>query len=253
MKSRSLVVAGALILALLATAGVFLYVSNVKEEAETGGELTTVLVSATDIPAGTDLNPLADQGAFTPKPFPTDSVVQGAVTSVAQLRDRTAAVPILAGEQIALSRLSGTQEKLPGGVFGLQEGYEAVTVRLTAEQMLGERLQTGDHVTFYAHFSDLGGSGVLDDQTAVVVPDARVLDVTTPIADPNSTTSSTESSDEVSAEQLVTLELTVEQGEQLVFSQNSGEVWLGLIRPGDNVPNEGPVDVSKILGKVAGS
>ena len=138
MKSRSLVVAGALVLALLATAGVFLYVSNVKEEAETGGALTTVLVSTTDIPAGTDLNPLADQGAFTPKPFPADSVVQGAVTSVGQLRDRAAAVPILAGEQIALSRLSGTQEKLPGGVFGLQEGYQAVTVRLTAEQMLGE-------------------------------------------------------------------------------------------------------------------
>jgi hypothetical protein len=57
----------------------------------------------------------------------------------------------------------------------------------------------------------------------------------------------------VSAEQLVTLELTVDQGEQLVFSQNSGEVWLGLIRPGDNVPNEGPIDVSKILGKVEGS
>jgi Flp pilus assembly protein CpaB len=249
MKSRSLVVAGALVLALLATAGVFLYVSNVKEEAETGGELTTVLVSTTDIPAGTDLDSLVDQGAFTPEQFPTDSVVQGAVTSVGQLRGRAAAVPILAGEQIVLSRLSGTQEKLPGGVFGLQEGYEAVAVRLTAEQMLGEKLQTGDHVTFFAHFTDLGGSGALDDQTAVVVPDTRVLDVTTPVADPTST----QSSDEVSVEQLVTLELTQEQGQQLVFAQNSGEVWLGLIRPGDRAPSEGPIDVSKILGKVEGS
>jgi Flp pilus assembly protein CpaB len=250
MKSRSLVVAGALILALLATAGVFLYVSNVKEEAETGGALTTVLVSTTDIPAGTDLDSLADQGAFTPEQFPSDSVVQGAVTSVGQLRGRAAAVPILAGEQIALSRLSGTQEKLPGGVFGLQEGYEAVAVRLTAEQMLGENLQTGDHVTFFAHFTELGGSGALDDQTAVVVPDARVLDVTTPVADADATTTE---SDEVIAEQLVTLELTQEQGQQLVFAQNSGEVWLGLIRPGDRAPSEGPIDVSKILGKVEGS
>ncbi len=249
MKSRSLVVAGALILALLATAGVFLYVSNVKEEAETGGALTTVLVSTTDIPAGTDLDSLIDQGAFTPEQFPTDSVVQGAVTSAGQLRGRAAAVPILAGEQIALSRLSGTQEKLPGGVFGLQEGYEAVAVRLTAEQMLGEKLQTGDHVTFYAHFTELGGSGALDDQTAVVVPDARVLDVTTSVADDAATTES----DEVAAEQLVTLELTQEQGQQLVFAQNSGEVWLGLIRPGDRAPSEGPIDVSKILGKVEGS
>ena len=249
MKSRSLVVVGALVLALLATAGVFLYVSNVKREAETGGALTTVLVSSADIPAGTDLNPLIDQGAFAPQQFPTEAIVQGAVTSVGQLRNRTTAVPILAGEQIALGRLSGTEETLPGGVLGLQEGYEAVTVRLTAEQMLGKNLQSGDHVTFYAHFSELGGSGVLDDQTAVVVPDARVLDVTTPVVDPDAA----ESPDEVTAEQLVTLELTQEQGEQLVFAQNAGEVWLGLLRPGDRAPNEGPIDVSKILGKVEGA
>jgi Flp pilus assembly protein CpaB len=121
-------------------------------------------------------------------------------------------------------------------------------VRLEAQQMLGEKLQAGDHVTFYAHFSDLGGSGALDDRTAVVVPDTRVLAVTTPTADPAA--APTASQDAVSAEQLVTLELTEADSQRLVFAQNAGEVWLGLIRPGERAPKEGTIDVAKVIGKV---
>ena len=265
MKSRSLVVAGALVLALLATAGVFLYVNNVKREAETGGALTTVLVSATDISAGTELDPLVDQDAFEPRQFPSDAIVQGAVTSVSQLRNRTAAVPILAGEQIALSRLSGTAEKLPGGVFGLQQGFEAVSVKLEAEQMLGRKLQAGDHVTFYGVYTDIsvasaslssllghggggtteGSGGTLPSVAAVVVPDTRVLAVTTAATDSSATTSQ----DDVSESQLVTLELTPQDAQKLAFTQQVGKIWLGLIRPGDHAPKTGPVTLSEVIGR----
>jgi len=265
MKSRSLVVAGALVLALLATAGVFLYVNNVKQEAETGGALTTVLVSSTDIAAGTELNPLVDQGAFEPRQFPTDSVIQGAVTSVSQLRNRTTAAPILAGEQIALSRLSGTSEKLPGGVYGLQPGFEAVSVKLEAQQMIGRKLQAGDHVTLFGVFSDLqaasgslssltgkggGGSsetsgGTLPSVAAVVVPDARVVGVTTAAVDPSSTTSQ----DDVSENQVVTFELTPEDAQKITLTEETGKVWLGLIRPGDHAPKPGPVTLAEVIGR----
>lgn len=265
MKSRSLVVAGALLLAFLATAGVFLYINNVKQSAETGGALTTVLVASADIPAGTELNPLVDQGAFEQRQIPSDAVVQGAVTSVGQLRDRSAAVPVLAGEQIPLSRLSGTEEKLPGGVFGLQQGYEAVTVKLEAQQMIGRPLQAGDHVTFYGVYTDItqasaplssllghgggsaaaGGGGTLPDVAAVVVPDTRVLSVTTAPSDPSSSTGQ----DQVIENQLVTLELTVPDSAKLAFTQQVGKVWLGLIRPGDRVPKPGPVTLSEVIGR----
>jgi Flp pilus assembly protein CpaB len=265
MKSRSLVVAGALVLALLATAGVFLYVNNVKHEAETGGALTTVLVSSTNIAAGTELNPLVDQGAFEPRQFPTDSVIEGAVTSVSQLRNRTTAAPILAGEQIALSRLSGTSQKLPGGVYGLQPGFEAVSVKLEAQQMIGRKLQAGDHVTLFGIFSDLqaasgslssltgkggGGtsetsSGTLPSVAAVVVPDARVLGVTTAAVDPSSTTTQ----DDVSENQVVTLELTPEDGQRITLTQETGKLWFGLIRPGDHAPKPGPVTLAEVIGR----
>jgi Flp pilus assembly protein CpaB len=265
MKSRSLVVAGALVLALLATAGVFLYVSNVKHEAETGGTLATVLVSSTDIPAGTQLTDLVDRGAFVSEQVPSDAVVQGAVTSPGQLRNRTASAAILAGEQIPLSRLSGTNEALPGGTLGLQQGYQGITVKLEAQQMVGPKVQAGDHVTTYGVFTDItaasaslsslfghgGGSsssssgGTLPDVAAVVVPDARVLAVSTQPADASSTTGE----DQVTANQLVTLELTPQDAQKVAFTQQTGRVWLGLIRPGDRVPNVGPVTLSEVVGR----
>jgi Flp pilus assembly protein CpaB len=265
MKSRSLVVAGALLLAFLATAGVFLYINNVRRDAETGGALSTVLVSATDIPAGTELNPLIDQGAFEPREFPTVSVVDGAVTSVDQLRNRTTTAPILAGEQLALSRLSGTEKQLPGGALGLQPGYEAATVKLEAQQMVGRTLQAGDHVTLYGIFRDItvasaplsslfrgggggdasSGGGTLPSVAAVVVPDTRVLEVTTAPAD----ATSTDTQDAVSESQLVTLELAVPDVQKLALTQETGRVWLGLVRPGERAPKPGPVTLSEVIGK----
>ena len=66
MRSRGLVVAIAVVLAVVASAAVILYTNGVKEDAVTGGSLSEVVVASQDIPANTNLNPLIDQGAFTP-------------------------------------------------------------------------------------------------------------------------------------------------------------------------------------------
>jgi len=260
MRSRSLVVALALLLAVGATAAVFLYVSNVKQNAETGGALTSVVVSKTDITAGAELDLLIDEGAFEEQQVPTDAVVDGAVTDLGQLQGRAASVPILAGEQIALSRLSGTEEELPGGVFGLKEGYQALTVKLTGEQFIGPALTSGDHVTFYAWFDEgfsaqtgklfaggtVHGKGVgggPEGVAVLAVPDARVLDVTFQKSAPG------DEQDEVEQVQLVTLELSTDDALRLVYSQNEGLVWFGLIRPGDGVAPAPPLDIFGVASK----
>ena len=56
MKGRGLVVFLALILATLATAGVFMYTRGVKEEP--AGTMVQVVVSKVDLPARTDLDQL---------------------------------------------------------------------------------------------------------------------------------------------------------------------------------------------------
>ena len=59
MRSRGLVVAIAVVLAIVAAAAVILYTNGVKNDAVTGGALSVVVVSKQDIAANTNLNPLS--------------------------------------------------------------------------------------------------------------------------------------------------------------------------------------------------
>ncbi|MEX0754579.1 MAG: Flp pilus assembly protein CpaB [Actinomycetota bacterium] len=264
MKSRSLIVALAVLLAVGATAAVFLYVNNVREDARTGGELTPVIVSTVDIAAGTQLDELISADGFVQQDVPTDAVVSGAVTSLDELQGRTAEQAILANEQIALGRLSDTGSDVPGGTLGLREDYQALSVKLTPEQFVGRALRGGDRVSFYAFLGGLAladlsledlargkapgesGGGSIEPATVMVVPDARVLAVTQA---PTETDPAAADEGDVQEEQIVTLELTPEDAMRLITSQNTGSVWLGLIRPGDEVTKVKPVGIAQVVGR----
>ena len=105
MKSRGLVVAIAVVLAVLAAVGVIVYTSGVRENAITEGT-TTVLVSTQDIQANTPLDPLISQGVFQTIQAPNDGVVPDAITDVSQLQGQTATAPIYQNEQIPLARVT---------------------------------------------------------------------------------------------------------------------------------------------------
>ncbi len=81
MRSRGIVVVLALILAVLATVGVFLYSRGVKNDALEGGSLVTVVVARVDIPANTDLNALIRDDEFATLEVPEDAVVRDAITA----------------------------------------------------------------------------------------------------------------------------------------------------------------------------
>ena len=82
MRSRGLVVAIAVVLAVLAAVGVIVYTSNVKQSA--GEENTTrVIVANQDIPPNSALDPLIAAGAFRELAVPKDGVVEGITPGVA--------------------------------------------------------------------------------------------------------------------------------------------------------------------------
>ncbi len=142
MRSRGLVVAIAVVLAIVASAAVILYTNGVKEDAVTGGSLSEVVVASQDIPANTNLNPLIDQGAFTTLRVPSDAVVDGAVSDPSQLRGLTSTAPILANEQIPVGRLS-SGEAPQGGSLGISDGNVAVSIRVDDLQDPDRRDQGG--------------------------------------------------------------------------------------------------------------
>lgn len=275
MRSRGLVVALALLLAIGATAAVFLYVNGVKENAVSNGDLETVVVSTQDIPANADLSALRAQGVFETKQIPADSKLESAVTDPAQLENKTATSPILANEQIPLERLSGG-DQFAGGRLNTCESCVAVTVRVDGPRGVGGVVQQGDYVSLYATFQGLkvfsntrdlldtlqGKANPSQQQTQptqvaelpsftmTVEPTIKVLRVENPTV---STTTTTESGQEKTSEGDVTLTLDVPRADAqfVIYTMEKGTLWFGLLPPnqqGLQLPAQS-ISLDRFLGK----
>jgi pilus assembly protein CpaB len=246
MKGRALVVVLALILATVATAGVFMYSRGVKEEVNTGGTMVPVVVTEVDIPARSDLDQLIKDDQFRIIEVPASVVVDGAVTSVDQLAGKNNSVAILAGEQIPAARISGN---VPGGALAIPEGMEAMTVSLDASRAVAGAINAGDHVTIYSTFKGVPGKGTAKEtSTVVLVPTAELLAVFRPVG--SSTFGGGE--EPSAAEQLpgsltVTLALTPEDSQRFVFSMETGTPWFGLLPPDESGQPMVPISYAQVV------
>ncbi len=251
MRSRGLVVAIAVVLAIVAAAAVILYTNGVKSDAVTGGALSVVVVSKQDIAANTNLGPLVEEGVFTELRVPTEAVVDGAVTDPSQLRGQTTTAPVLANEQIPLGRLSGG-EAPKGGSLGISEGNVGLPVVLDGGPAGYGLVQRGDHVAVYATFKpgELVQKGalrqilspaqldkILTDAnavgpivpipfkfTATIVPSARVLNIVNPVT--------VEGTKFAETDIPVTLDLSPQDAQAVTYALVTADmVNLGLLPP----------------------
>jgi Flp pilus assembly protein CpaB len=229
MRSRGLVVAIAVVLAVAAAAAVILYTQGVKQEAQVGGNLTTVIVSTQDILPNEPLDPLLGQGAFKQIRVPEEALVSGAVKDTSELEGATSTSTIFANEQIPGSRLS-TGER-PNNL-GITEGHLAVAFEFDAPQGGAGNIQPGDQVSVFATYQNVQASGAtgqqqnIPDFTATLVPTVRVLRIENPQVD-------TETGEQTSSGERirVTLDLLPKEAQDVVFAQENGLVWLGLLAP----------------------
>ncbi len=255
MRSRGLVVVLAVILATLAVVGLFLYTRSVKEDATSGGALTEVVVSKVDIAANSDLNQLINEGQFELKNVPTGDLVKGAIQQVSDLRNRRNSVPILAGEQIPLSRVEGG--KVTGGVLGIPDGLEAIVVALDGPRAVAGAMSGGDFVTIYATFDNVAvkqkgqTSSITGQQqqqttsaTVVLVPQVQVLRVAVPQqAGGVSGSVSADTTGSIT----VALGLKPEDAQKFVFALEQGTVWLSLLPPDGKGVDLPPLTVQGII------
>lgn len=225
MRRQTLVIPIALLLAVMAAAGVVLYTMNVKEEATTGGATSTVVVASEDVPAGTELDPLIEEGKLVEQEIPKNYIVPGAVGSLEELQGRTVSQPLVEGEQILANRIDelGTVQ---GGSLGIPDGFTAYTVELRPEQTVANVLNRGDRVRVFATFSEKSGARA----SVALLPDVKVLAVSSD-GDPEQ---------QAATNQLVTLAVTPDDAAKLaLFGQDTGSLWLNLLPPDapkDQVP-----------------
>jgi Flp pilus assembly protein CpaB len=263
MRSRGLVVAIAVVLAVLAAVGVIVYTNSVKN----GGnqETTAVIVSNQDIPPNTALDPLLDGGAFQTVNVPNDTLVEGAVTDESELRGQTTASQIFANEQIPTSRLATGR----GNALGISEGHVGLGIQVDGPNGVNGNIQNNDQVAVYVTFpsgtvvtrkslkqlltpaqiqkftealqqgnaSTLAASGVFTiqaDFTVTLINSVKVLSVSNPPVD-SSTGKPT------SGTSALVLDLLPEDAQALVNANNdANQIWLGLLPPNkDGSPSTG--------------
>jgi Flp pilus assembly protein CpaB len=276
MRSRGLVVAIAVVLAVLAAVGVVVYTNSVKNGG--GQDQVQVIVSSQDIDANTPLDPLIDQGVFQSVSIPQDTLVDGAVTEQSELQGQTTSATIYANEQIPTSRLSTTG----GNPLGISPGHVGIGIALDGPNSVNGYIQNNGQVALYvtypkgtvvtkqsakqllgpAGFQKLlsaltgtasGNSPVITmpvDFTTALVRSVRVLAINNPPAD-SSTGKPT------SGGTSLVLDMLPEDAQSLILANaDATAIWLGLLPPNeDGSPSSGysePGTFGVPLAKVTG-
>jgi pilus assembly protein CpaB len=270
MRSRGLVVAIAVVLAVLAAVGVIVYTSSVRENA-IGQDTQQLVTSNQDIPANTPLDPLIQQNVFKLTAIPNDAVVPGAVTDVSQLQGQVTSAPIYQNEQIPASRLSSG----PGSNnLGITPGNVGLGLEVSGAAAVNGYVQQGSHVVLFATFKSgtyvsrqslkfflsggqiarlqSGSSGsnpnlilMPTDYTFSLVPSVKILAVTNPPADTNTGKPTAGTSDFV-------LDLTPSDATNVVFAAGHATLYMGLLPPENDKGYTQPGALGAPFAKVIG-
>jgi Flp pilus assembly protein CpaB len=270
MRSRGLVVAIAVVLAVLAAVGVIVYTSSVRENA-TLDNTQQVVTSSVDIAANSPLDPLIEQGVFKSTAIPNDAIVPNAVTDVSQLQGQVTSAPIYQNEQIPINRISSGPGSDP---FGISPGNLALGLEINGAAAVNGYVQQGSHVVLFATFKQgtlvskqslkffLSGGQISrlqnsasstnpnlfvmpTDYTFPLVPSIKVLAVTNPPADSSSGKPTTGTSDFV-------LDAAPSDATNVIFALSHATLYMGLLPPDAEKGYSQPGTIGAPFARVVG-
>lgn len=233
-RRRILVVAAALVAALGAVL-VFMYVRGADTRAQDQYQTTTVLVASQPIQAGETLDAASGAGKIVKKAVTNNSLVPGYQLDASALNGKVALATIYPGEQIIASQFGTTVA--PVSTLQIPDDEIAISVNLTDPARVAGFVNPGSNVAIFLsgtekHFSADGSASKIPDQafTQLLLPKVTVIGVgsTTPVS-----TTTTDQSGAQTTEQLprtlLTLAVTQDQAQKIIFSQGNGQLSFGLL------------------------
>lgn len=235
---RTLIVIVAVVLAVGAGVGAYLYVSKADERARKKVELVEAFVAKQDIARGTSGREALDSGLIGKQHVPRGALPPNRLTKSNQIRQEQAVAGIAAGQFIVNDSFSSTGR---GGFTssGLPKDKVAVTVSVDPKAGVGGRITEGDSVNVIvvapvrknpaAPFD----AGTPDNLATYIVQGAKVIGVgqetgTTPTTAGNNANATPQATDRG----LVTLEVDPVDAERIAFGQVKETLYLTLLGPG---------------------
>jgi pilus assembly protein CpaB len=216
MQRRIIAAVVAVVLAGIGAVLLYSYVNNADARAMAQLKTTQVLVATKVIPAGTSGANLAPFVEL--KTLPQVAVVEGALTTTADVTDLEASSDFQVGEQVLLSRFVKPNTKVSGQVE-VPSDLQQMTVQLSPSRVMGTRIAAGDKVALYISV-ELNQVAVTKLAFRnVLVSDVQGVPVTT-----------TAEGSEVapSSEVLVTFAIAPKDAGQVVWASEFGRIYLAL-------------------------
>jgi pilus assembly protein CpaB len=223
VRRRLLAAAAALVLALVGGVVLVAYARGADARAMAGMDTVQVLVVDQPVAAGTRAEDLA--ALVRTEQLPAKAAVAGRVTDLTALAGEVATVDLQPGEQLLAGRFAAPQSLQAPGTVAVPVGTEEVSVLLEPQRAVGGRLAAGDRVGVFLSLDTPSTHAVLH---RVLVTQVQGAPVPVDTASDTGTDTASAGAAAPSASLLVTLALTAEQAEGVVFGAEHGTLWLSL-------------------------
>jgi pilus assembly protein CpaB len=229
--------AAAIVLALVAGIGVYMYASGADKRAQENASFVDAYVANADIAKGTTGAELVQAGLITKEKVAKGSVPPGAITDLNALSDLMTAGPLTTKQFITSGSFVSVKDGA-GGAFSnsiAAQNLVAVTVTVDADRGVANQITPGDHVDIAVPTADSAGTS--DVTYDYMLSDVKVLAVgsstTQQAAAPaSSDTSSDASAAPASNPGVLTFEVSKDDALRII-SANSGssKIYLVLLPP----------------------
>ncbi len=222
--------------AALGTAMVFLYVQGAEARAEERFDTVEVLEAAALIQPGERIEDALASGKIVQQEVVADARLAGALDDAAAISGTVALTAVYPGEQIIAEKFGETAATGPS--LNIPDtGELAISVNLTDPARVAGFVSPGSEVAVFVSGTQ---SRTGQPYTRLLLERVSVLGVgsTTPVS-----TTTTDADGQQTVEQLprtlITLSLTQDQAERVLFAQSSGELAFALLTE-DSVIRSGP-------------
>jgi pilus assembly protein CpaB len=248
MKSRAVLVAAAVALALIGTFAVFAYVHNADKRAVAGTKASQVLIAHKEVPAGTSWSDAVKDGYLVAEKIPASAAPESALSSVeAGVPNDDVASASIASGQIVLREMFGTAASANTGAIAIPKGMIAISVAMSSNADVAGFVQPGSEVAIFGTFTVTSPdgkpatsvTGTAQYLTDLILP--KVLVTATSVAAPTNVDGKTGSQGTVSAggSVLVTLAVTQAQAQQVILAQQTGQIYFALLSDSSVTASDG--------------
>ncbi len=231
MARRTILLIAALVVAALGVALVFAYVQGADDRALGDQEQVQVLFASQEIPVGQTADSASANGSMELRTVASNSVADGAVSNIDGITGQVALTTIFPGQQIvtaAFGDISGVS------AIPIPEGKMALSLQLGDPERVAGFLGAGSEVAVFATLASPKVSDQENEATAentqLLLPRVQVITVgnVQPVQQTTTDSDGSQNTEEI-PRAIVTVAVTQEQAQRLIFATQKGQLYFSLL------------------------